>query len=159
MFVQLNPDVISYSESMSTLKFAERVSGVELGAAKSSKDGRDVRDLMEQLGSLKDTIARKDDEIERLHLLKDINYPQRLQRKSLGNSDEFYSEESQLSIEEDSRSQQDHLRQSRHSITDGEALASSIGSEYEERLDDETEGSIDAPRAAEGRKPLKMSDK
>ncbi|CAF2084000.1 unnamed protein product [Brassica napus] len=159
MFVQLNPDVISYSESMSTLKFAERVSGVELGAAKSSKDGRDVRDLMEQLGSLKDTIARKDDEIERLHLLKDINYPQRLQRKSLGNSDEFYSEESQLSIEEDSRSQQDHLRQSRHSITDGEALASSIGSEYEERLDDETEGSIDVPRAAEGRKPLKMSDK
>ncbi|XP_022558684.2 kinesin-like protein KIN-14O isoform X1 [Brassica napus] len=159
MFVQLNPDVISYSESMSTLKFAERVSGVELGAAKSSKDGRDVRDLMEQLGSLKDTIARKDDEIERLHLLKDINYPQRLQRKSLGHSDEFNSEESQLSIEEDSRSQQDHLRQSRHSIIDGEALASSIDSEYEERFDDGTEGSIDVSRAAEGRKQLKMSDK
>ncbi|WZZ57962.1 hypothetical protein YC2023_058069 [Brassica napus] len=159
MFVQLNPDVISYSESMSTLKFAERVSGVELGAAKSSKDGRDVRDLMEQLGSLKDTIARKDDEIERLHLLKDINYPQRLQRKSLGHSDEFNSEESQLSIEEDSRSQQDHLRQSRLSIIDREALASSIDSEYEERFDDGTEGSIDVSRAAEGRKQLKMSDK
>ncbi|CAN6886188.1 unnamed protein product [Brassica oleracea] len=159
MFVQLNPDVISYSESMSTLKFAERVSGVELGAAKSSKDGRDVRDLMEQLGSLKDTIARKDDEIERLHLLKDINYPQRLQRKSLGHSDEFNSEESQLSIEEDSRSQQDHLRQSRHSIIDREALASSIDSEYEERFDDGTEGFIDVSRAAEGRKQLKMSDK
>ncbi|KAG2303197.1 hypothetical protein Bca52824_031848 [Brassica carinata] len=155
MFVQLNPDVISYTESMSTLKFAERVSGVELGAAKSSKDGRDVRDLMEQLGSLKDTIARKDDEIERLHLLKDINYPQRLQR----HSDEFNSEESQLSVEEDSRSQQDHLRQSRHSITDEEALASSIDSEYEERLDDETDGSINVPRAAEGRKPLRISDK
>ncbi|KAJ0257299.1 Kinesin-like protein KIN-14O [Hirschfeldia incana] len=155
MFVQLNPDVVSYSESMSTLKFAERVSGVELGAAKSSKDGRDVRDLMEQLGSLKDTIARKDDEIERLHLLKDINYPQRLQR----HSDEFNSEESHLSIVEDSRSQQEHLRQSRHSITDGDALASSIDSEYEERLDDETEGSIDVARAAEGRKPLKISDK
>ncbi|CAH8381161.1 unnamed protein product [Eruca vesicaria subsp. sativa] len=160
MFVQLNPDVISYSESMSTLKFAERVSGVELGAAKSSKDGRDVRDLMEQLGSLKDTIARKDDEIERLHLLKDINYPQRLQRKSLGHSDELNLEESQFSIEEDSRSQQDHLRQSRHSIIDGDGLASSVDSEYEERLDDETEGSIDVARtAAEGRKPLKMSDK
>lgn len=49
MFVQLNPDATSYSESMSTLKFAERVSGVELGAAKSSKEGRDVRDLMEQV--------------------------------------------------------------------------------------------------------------
>jgi urease gamma subunit len=31
------------------LKFAERVSGVELGVAKSSKDGRDVRELMEQV--------------------------------------------------------------------------------------------------------------
>lgn len=49
MFVQLNPDVNSYSETISTLKFAERVSGVELGAAKSSKDGKDVRDLMEQV--------------------------------------------------------------------------------------------------------------
>nr|XP_009761311.1 PREDICTED: kinesin-4-like isoform X2 [Nicotiana sylvestris] len=48
MFVQLNPEVGSYSETMSTLKFAERVSGVELGAARSSKEGRDVRDLMEQ---------------------------------------------------------------------------------------------------------------
>ncbi|EFH69260.1 hypothetical protein ARALYDRAFT_335100 [Arabidopsis lyrata subsp. lyrata] len=155
MFVQLNPDITSYSESMSTLKFAERVSGVELGAAKSSKDGRDVRDLMEQLGSLKDTIARKDDEIERLHLLKDINYPQRLQRKSLGQSDDFNSEagDSQLSIEDDSRIQQDYTRQSRHSVTDGETLASSIDAEY----DDETE-SIDAP-SAEGRKPLKYSDK
>ncbi|XP_029127714.1 kinesin-like protein KIN-14J [Cajanus cajan] len=67
MFVQLNPDVASYSETVSTLKFAERVSGVELGAARSNKEGRDVRDLMEQLGSLKDAIARKDEEIERLH--------------------------------------------------------------------------------------------
>lgn len=77
MFVQLNPDENSYSESLSTLKFAERVSGVELGAARSSKEGRDVRELMEQVASLKDTIAKKDDEIERLQLLKDLKnvYP------------------------------------------------------------------------------------
>lgn len=50
MFVQVNPDVLSFSESLSTLKFAERVSGVELGAAKSSKEGKDVSDLMEQVG-------------------------------------------------------------------------------------------------------------
>ncbi|KAK9204013.1 hypothetical protein WN943_014270 [Citrus x changshan-huyou] len=77
MFVQLSPDVNSYSESLSTLKFAERVSGVELGAARSSKEGRDVRELMEQVASLKDTIAKKDDEIERLQLLKDLKnvYP------------------------------------------------------------------------------------
>ncbi|XP_021292325.1 kinesin-like protein KIN-14K isoform X4 [Herrania umbratica] len=77
MFVQLNPDATSYSESMSTLKFAERVSGVELGAARSSKEGKDVRELMEQMASLKDTIAKKDEEIERLQLLKDLKggYP------------------------------------------------------------------------------------
>lgn len=53
MFVQLNPDVNSFSESLSTLKFAERVSGVELGAARSSKEGkegRDVKELMDQVG-------------------------------------------------------------------------------------------------------------
>ncbi|KAG2664519.1 hypothetical protein I3760_16G085900 [Carya illinoinensis] len=77
MFVQLNPDANSYSESLSTLKFAERVSGVELGAARSSKEGRDVRELMEQVASLKDTIGKKDEEIERLQLLKDLKsvYP------------------------------------------------------------------------------------
>ncbi|KAL0312590.1 UNVERIFIED_CONTAM: Kinesin-like protein KIN-14J [Sesamum radiatum] len=52
MFVQLNPDVESYSETISTLKFAERVSGVELGAARSS--------------FLKDAVAKKDEEIAQL---------------------------------------------------------------------------------------------
>nr|XP_018684240.1 PREDICTED: kinesin-4-like isoform X3 [Musa acuminata subsp. malaccensis] len=68
MFVHINPDVGSYSETLSTLKFAERVSGVELGAARSQKEGKDVRDLMEQVTSLKDTIAKKDEEIEQLKL-------------------------------------------------------------------------------------------
>lgn len=49
MFVQLNPDVESYSETISTLKFAERVSGVELGAARSNKEARGIRELMEQV--------------------------------------------------------------------------------------------------------------
>ncbi|KAI5655474.1 hypothetical protein M9H77_32661 [Catharanthus roseus] len=70
MFVQLNPDVESYSETISTLKFAERVSGVELGAARSNREGRGVRELMEQVASLKDTVAKKDEEIGRLRLLK-----------------------------------------------------------------------------------------
>ncbi|KAK4567720.1 hypothetical protein RGQ29_003466 [Quercus rubra] len=72
MFVQLNPDGNSYSESLSTLKFAERVSGVELGAARSNKEGRDVRELMEQVASLKSTIAKKDEEIEQLQLRKGL---------------------------------------------------------------------------------------
>jgi kinesin family protein C2/C3 len=49
MFVQINPDVESYSETISTLKFAERVSGVELGAARSNKEGKDMKELLEQV--------------------------------------------------------------------------------------------------------------
>lgn len=52
MFIQVNPDAESYSETLGTLKFAERVSGVELGAARSNKEGKDVKDLMEQVSYL-----------------------------------------------------------------------------------------------------------
>ena len=49
MFVHiaLEPDAIG--ESISTLKFAERVSTIELGAAKSNKEGGEVRELKEQV--------------------------------------------------------------------------------------------------------------
>ncbi|XP_052211221.1 kinesin-like protein KIN-14J [Diospyros lotus] len=70
MFVHLNPDVVSYSETISSLKFAERVSSVELGAARNNKEGRGVRELMEQVASLKDSIARKDEEIGTLRMVK-----------------------------------------------------------------------------------------
>ncbi|KAI7980569.1 Kinesin-like protein KIN-14J [Camellia lanceoleosa] len=70
MFVQLNPDVESYSETISTLKFAERVSGVELGAAQSNKEGRGVRELMDKVASLKDAVTKKDEEIGKLRLVK-----------------------------------------------------------------------------------------
>ncbi|XP_010416204.1 PREDICTED: kinesin-like protein KIN-14G [Camelina sativa] len=155
MFVQLNPDAISYSESMSTLKFAERVSGVELGAAKTSKDGKDVRDLMEQLASLKDTIARKDEEIERLHLAKET-HSQRLQkpmlrRKSIGHTDDINSDTGEYSSQ-----------QSRYSVTDGESLTSSAEAEYDERLSEitsdaaslGTQGSMDVAK-----RPPKISDR
>ncbi|XP_023643537.1 kinesin-like protein KIN-14P [Capsella rubella] len=157
MFVQLNPDAISYSESMSTLKFAERVSGVELGAAKTSKEGKDVRDLMEQLASLKDTIARKDEEIERLQLVKETHPPpQRLQksmvrRKSIGHTDDINSDTGEYSSQ-----------QSRYSVTDGESLASSAEAEYDERLSEVTsdaasfgtQGSTDVAK-----RPPKISDR
>ncbi|WVZ79820.1 hypothetical protein U9M48_027352 [Paspalum notatum var. saurae] len=68
MFVQINPDVSSYSETVSTLKFAERVSGVELGTSKANKEGKDIRELMEQISLLKHKIAKKDEEINRLLL-------------------------------------------------------------------------------------------
>ncbi|CAN1253844.1 Kinesin-like protein KIN-14J [Linum perenne] len=92
MFVQLNPDLDSYSETLSTLKFAERVSGVELGAARSNREGRDIRELVDQVTSLKQTIAKKDDEIERLQQLKvNVNGPRSVRiessprRYSIGN--------------------------------------------------------------------------
>ncbi|KAJ0255741.1 Kinesin-like protein KIN-14P [Hirschfeldia incana] len=156
MFVQLNPDATSYSESMSTLKFAERVSGVELGAAKSSKEGKDARDLMEQVASLKDTIARKDEEIERLLLVKDSHNPQRLQkpmvrRKSFGQTDDMNSETGEYSS------------QSRHSVTDGESLSSSVEGEYEERLSEATSdaSSIGTQKSSDvvAKRPPKISDR
>jgi hypothetical protein len=51
MFVQINPDVSSYAESLSTLRFAERVSGVELGPAKMNKEGKDIREFKEQVNN------------------------------------------------------------------------------------------------------------
>ncbi|KAG4171727.1 hypothetical protein ERO13_A12G228300v2 [Gossypium hirsutum] len=69
-FVHLNPDADSYSETISTLKFAQRVSGVELGTPQTHREGRDIKELMEQVAFLKETITKKDQEIERLQLLK-----------------------------------------------------------------------------------------
>ena len=52
MFVHISPDVESYGETMSTLKFAERAASVELGAARSNRESRDLCDLKEQASYL-----------------------------------------------------------------------------------------------------------
>jgi len=49
MFVHIAPEPDAVGESISTLKFAERVATVELGAAKSNKEGGEVRELKEQV--------------------------------------------------------------------------------------------------------------
>lgn len=49
MFVHISPEADALGETLSTLKFAERVSTVELGVAKSSKDGGDLKELKEQV--------------------------------------------------------------------------------------------------------------
>lgn len=74
MFVQLNPDTESYSETISTLKFAERVAGVELGAARSNKESKEIKDLKDQIATLKDVVTKKDTEIERLQTLKESRF-------------------------------------------------------------------------------------
>ncbi|KAF3782758.1 Kinesin-4 [Nymphaea thermarum] len=62
MFVHISPEVDAIGETMSTLKFAERVSTVELGAARINKETGEVRELREQIASLKAALARREGE-------------------------------------------------------------------------------------------------
>jgi kinesin family protein C2/C3 len=71
MFVHISPDVESFGETVSTMKFAERVSSVELGAARSNKESGEVQNLRDEVAQLRDAAAKKDAEIERLQALKD----------------------------------------------------------------------------------------
>lgn len=64
MFVHISPELDAVGETLSTLKFAERVASVELGAARVNKDSSDVKDLKEQIANLKAALARKEGEHE-----------------------------------------------------------------------------------------------
>ncbi|KAK7337490.1 hypothetical protein VNO77_18067 [Canavalia gladiata] len=64
MFVHISPESDAIGETISTLKFAERVATVELGAARVNKDSTDVKELKEQIASLKAALARKEGESE-----------------------------------------------------------------------------------------------
>ncbi|XP_076885225.1 kinesin-like protein KIN-14I [Bidens hawaiensis] len=64
MFVHISPELNAVGETLSTLKFAERVATVELGAAQVHKDSSDVKDLKEQIANLKAALARKEGDQE-----------------------------------------------------------------------------------------------
>ena len=49
MFVHISPEPDAVNETISTLKFAERVASVELGSAKVNKEGVEIRELKEQV--------------------------------------------------------------------------------------------------------------
>lgn len=49
MFAHVNPERDSFGETISTLKFAQRVSTVELGAARMNKESSEVMQLKEQV--------------------------------------------------------------------------------------------------------------
>ncbi|XP_071722269.1 kinesin-like protein KIN-14I [Rutidosis leptorrhynchoides] len=67
MFVHISPEADAMGETISTLKFAERVATVELGAAKVNKDSTDVKELKEQIASLKAALGRKDGDTDHMH--------------------------------------------------------------------------------------------
>ncbi|CAH8381996.1 unnamed protein product [Eruca vesicaria subsp. sativa] len=60
MFVHISPEADTLGEAISTLKFAERVGSVELGAARVNKDNSEVKELKEQIVNLKMALSRKE---------------------------------------------------------------------------------------------------
>lgn len=49
MFVHINPEAEAFGETVSTLKFAERVASIDLGAARSNKETGEIRDMKEEV--------------------------------------------------------------------------------------------------------------
>ncbi|KAK1583488.1 hypothetical protein Q3G72_024209 [Acer saccharum] len=96
MFVHISPEPDALGETLSTLKFAERVATVELGAARVNKDGSDVKELKDQIASLKAALARKDGEPEHLQFARPST-PDRLKMKS-GSSSPSPSNSSSQSV-------------------------------------------------------------
>ncbi|KAK3008700.1 hypothetical protein RJ639_015249 [Escallonia herrerae] len=74
MFVHINPEINAIGETISTLKFAERVASIELGAARSNKETGDIRELKEEvyflsldlISHLKLALENKEAELEQL---------------------------------------------------------------------------------------------
>ncbi|KAF3443087.1 hypothetical protein FNV43_RR17008 [Rhamnella rubrinervis] len=66
MLAHVSPEEDSFSETITTLKFAQRVSTVELGAAHSNKESSEVMQLKEQIESLKQALANKEAQNVRL---------------------------------------------------------------------------------------------
>ncbi|OMO71404.1 hypothetical protein CCACVL1_18234 [Corchorus capsularis] len=60
MFAHVSPEGDSFGETISTLKFAQRVSTVELGAARMNKESSEVMQLKEQIENLKKALANKE---------------------------------------------------------------------------------------------------
>ncbi|KAG2311896.1 hypothetical protein Bca52824_023453 [Brassica carinata] len=66
MFVHINPEVNAVGETISTLKFAQRVASIELGAARSNKETGEIRDLKDEITSLKSALEKKEAELEQV---------------------------------------------------------------------------------------------
>ncbi|KAM7530060.1 hypothetical protein LguiB_033470 [Lonicera macranthoides] len=60
MFAHLSPEADSFVETMATLKFAQRVSTIELGAPRLNKESSEAIELKEQIDSLKKALAKRE---------------------------------------------------------------------------------------------------
>ncbi|TMW89334.1 hypothetical protein EJD97_017325 [Solanum chilense] len=60
MFAHVSPEGDSFGETISTLKFAQRVSSVELGAARLNKESIEVLELKAEIETLKRALANKE---------------------------------------------------------------------------------------------------
>ncbi|KAG7969322.1 hypothetical protein I3843_07G025800 [Carya illinoinensis] len=85
MFVHISPEPEALVETISTLKFAERVSTIELGAARVNKDSADIKELKEQIASLKAALAMKEGVMESPQRTVSSS-PERPKVKSCGSS-------------------------------------------------------------------------
>ncbi|XWS57460.1 hypothetical protein CRYUN_Cryun09bG0175800 [Craigia yunnanensis] len=86
MFVHIAPEYEALGETISTLKFAERVATVELGAAKVNKDSGEVKELKEQIASLKADLTRKEGEPKHLQHTQSLSSSPEINRPKLGSS-------------------------------------------------------------------------
>ncbi|KAK9289316.1 hypothetical protein L1049_007471 [Liquidambar formosana] len=75
MFAHVSPEGDSFGETVSTLKFAQRVSTVELGAARLNKESAEVMELKEQIESLKKAVANKEAQSVKLNKPKEPRSP------------------------------------------------------------------------------------
>ncbi|KFK43213.1 hypothetical protein AALP_AA1G095200 [Arabis alpina] len=89
MFIHISPELETLGETISTLKFAERVATVELGAARVNKDNSEVKELKEQVASLKAALARKESEADQTQLPRPLTPDKLVRKKSLGLSSSF----------------------------------------------------------------------
>ncbi|PHT27391.1 Kinesin KP1 [Capsicum baccatum] len=60
MFAHVSPEGDSFGETISTLKFAQRVSSVELGAARLNKESVEVLEFKAEIETLKKALANKE---------------------------------------------------------------------------------------------------
>ncbi|KAK7336533.1 hypothetical protein VNO77_17076 [Canavalia gladiata] len=75
MFAHVSPEADSFGETVSTLKFAQRVSTVELGAARLNKESSEVMQLKEQVENLKIALANKEAQRTMFNRIKEPNTP------------------------------------------------------------------------------------